>query len=108
MKPNKVLQFAQAQTAKAWKRFQLTPPRPSVDPNQPPCYLVEAQGERGDGVVFAVHIGVDKTKFDLLYGQQALVVAADMLNKALQQLQTYTGCACKEGEPCDGHKQVIH
>ena len=108
MKPNKVLQFAQAQTAKAWKRFQLVPPRPSVDPNQPPCYLVEAQGERGDGVVFAVCVGIDKARYDLLYGQQALVVAADMLNKALQQLQTYTGCQCKADEPCEQHKQVVH
>ena len=108
MKPNKVLQFAQAQVAAAWKRFQLMPPRPSLDPNQPPHYIIEAQGERGDGTVFAVQVAIDKTKYDLLHGQQALLVAQDMLNKALQQLQTYTGCACKPGKPCEGHTQVVN
>ena len=106
--PSKVLQFAQAQVAQTWRRFQLLAPRPSLDPNQSPHYIVEAQGERGDGTVFAVHVGIDKLKYDLLHGQQALLVAQDMLNKALQQLQTYTGCACKAGAPCEQHKQVVN
>ena len=108
MKPNKVLAFAQAQTAKAWLKFQLTPPRPSMDPNQPAHYIVEAQGERGDGIVFAVVAHIDKAKFDRLQGAQALGVAQDLLNRALQQLQTYTGCACKESEPCEKHSEVVH
>lgn len=108
MKHNKVLQFAQAQIAGAWRRFQLLPPRPSLDPNAPACYLVEAQGERCDGTVFAVQVAIDKTRYDLLHGQQALTVAADMLNKALQQLQTYTGCKCKAGEPCVQHQQTVN
>lgn len=106
--PSKVLQFAAAQQAKGWRRFQLLPPRPSLDPNHPPHYIVEAQGERGDGVVFAVQVAIDKPKFDLLHGAQALQVAQNMLNKALQQLQTYTGCACKEGAPCETHRQVVN
>lgn len=100
--------MANAQVTHAWRRFQLLPPRPSLDPNQPPHYIVEAQGERGDGTVFAVRVHIDKVKYDLLQGQQALTVAADMLNKALQQLQTYTGCACKEGAPCEKHQQVVN
>lgn len=102
---NKVLQFAQAQIAGAWRRFQLLPPRPSLDPNQPPHYMVEAQGERADGTVFSVHMAINKPAYDLLHGQQALMEAAKLLNNALQQLQTYTGCACKAGEPCEQHKQ---
>lgn len=105
MKHNKVLQFAQAQTTKAWRRFQLLPPRPSLDPNQPPHYMVEAQGERGDGTVFAVHLAINKAAYDLLHGQQALTEAAKLMNNALQQLQTYTGCDCKTGAPCKQHKQ---
>ena len=108
MKPNKVLQFAQAQVAQAWRRFQLLPPRASLDPSQPPLYILEAQGERGDGTVFAVQMAIDKMKYDLLHGQQALTVALDMTNKALQQLQTYTGCPCKEGAPCEQHQQTVH
>ena len=108
MKPNKVLQFAQAQTAKAWRRFQLLPPRASLDPSQPPLYILEAQGERGDGTVFAVQIAIDKMKYDLLHGQQALTVALAMTNEALQKLQTYTGCPCKEGAPCEQHQQTVH
>ena len=107
-KPSQVLQFAQAQTAKAWRRFQLLPPQASLDPTKPPHYFIEAQGERGDGTVFAVRVAIDKVKYDLLHGQQALNVALDMTNKALQQLQTYTGCACKEGAPCEQHQQVVH
>lgn len=108
MKPSKVLQFAHAQVAQAWKRFQLLPPRPSLDPSAPPHYIVEAQGERGDGTVFAVQVAIDKVKYDLLQGPHALRVALDMANKALQQLQTYTGCACKEGAPCEKHQQVVN
>ena len=108
MKPNKGLQFAHAQMAQGWKRFQLLAPRPSMDPNQPAHYIVEAQGERGDGTVFAVAVAIDKARYDLLHGQQALMVAQDMLNKALQQLQTYTGCPCKAGAPCEQHKQVVN
>ena len=107
-KSDRVLQFAQAQVAQAWRRFQLLPPRMSLDPTQPPCYLIEAQGERGDGTVFAVRIATDKVKYDLLHGEQALHVALDMTNKALQQLQTYTGCSCKQGAPCEQHQQTVH
>ena len=108
MRPNKVLQFAQAQVAQAWKRFQLTPPRPSMDPNRPAHYIVEAQGERGDGTVFAVVAHIDKARFDRLQGAEALMAAANLLNNALQRLQTYTGCPCKEGEPCEKHLEVVH
>ena len=108
MRNNMGIQFAQEQTAKAWRRFQLLPPQASLDPTKPPHYFIEAQGERGDGTVFAVRVAIDKVKYDLLHGQQALNVALDMTNKALQQLQTYTGCACKEGAPCEQHQQVVH
>ena len=107
-KPNRVLQFAHEQTTRAWLRFQLLGPTTSLDPNQPASYLIEAQGERGDGTVFAVRLALDKVKFDLLSGQEALMVAVDRLNKTLQQLQTYTGCPCKEGEPCERHRQLVH
>jgi len=79
-----------------------------MDPSQPPLYIVEAQGERGDGTVFAVRVYIDKAKYDLLHGVQALQAAQDLLNKGLQQLQTYTGCPCKEGAPCEQHQQVVH
>ena len=108
MKPNKVLQFAHEQVTKAWRRFQLLPPQPGMDPRQPAQYIIEAQGERGDGTVIAVRVAIDKIKYDQLHGQQALMVATDMLDKALQQLQTYTGCACKTDQPCEKHKQVVH
>lgn len=106
--PNRVLQFAQAQTAKAWRRFQLLPLRMSLDPNSPPYYFIEAQGERGDGLVVTVRVAIDKVPYDLLHGQQALNVALGMANKAIQQLQTYTGCSCKEGAPCEQHQQVVN
>lgn len=100
--------MANAQVSRTWRRFQLLPPRPSVDPSQPPLYIVEAQGERGDGTVFAVKVFIDKARYDLLQGAQALQVAQDLMNKGLQQLQTYTGCACKEGEPCEKHLEVVN
>ena len=108
MKPSKVLQFAQAQVAQTWQRFQLLPPRARRGPWQPPLYNIEAQGERGDGIVFAAQVAIDKMEYDLLHGQQALNVALDMTSKALQQLQAYTGCPCKEGAPCEQHQQVVH
>lgn len=108
MKPSRVLQMANAQTTKAWRRFQLLAPQPSMDPNQPALYIIEAQGERGDGTVFAVKVFIDKARYDQLRGPEALRVAQDMMNKGLQQLQTYTGCACKEGKPCEQHSEVVH
>ena len=104
MKPNKVLQFAQAQTAKAWTRFQLLPMRESLDHTRPPACIIEAQGERGDGTVFAVQMEVGKS----LHAAGALKEAVYIINSLLQQLQTYTGCACKPGEACEKHKQVVH
>lgn len=107
-KVNQVLQFAQAQTAKTWRRFQLLPAREDLDLNNPPCYIVEAQGERGDGTVFAVQVAIGKKHFDLLPAQHALGVALSMADKAIQQLQTYTSCACKKGAPCETHRQTVH
>ncbi len=108
MKPNRILRMAHEQVTQAWRRFQLLPPHVSLDPNSPACYLMEAQGERGDGTVFAVQVAITKSQYDLMHGQQALKAALDMANKALQQLQTYTGCDCKEGAPCEAHIQTVH
>lgn len=110
MKPNKVLQYAQGQIAKSWKRFQLLAPRTSLDPTKPTQYIIEVQGERGDGTVFSVVAQLDKARFEQLRGPQALGVVLNLVNKTLQQLQTYTGCACKTGAPCAEHQQsqLVH
>lgn len=102
-KPNKLLQFAAQQTAKSWSAFQITSPRPSLDPNLPPVYLIEVKGQRGDGMVFTIPMALDKSKCDLLTFDKALSVVRDVLQGGVQQLMTFTGCACTNKTECEKH-----
>lgn len=107
MKQNKVLQFAAKQNAKSWINFQFTNMRPNVDPNSPPMYIIDVQGQRGDGVVFTIPVLVDKAKFDLLPAMKALEVGTFLLNQGVQRLMTFTGCPCTADSECEQHKKPV-
>lgn len=106
MRPNKVLQFAEKQKSKSWVNVQFTNMRPSVDPNIPPLYIIDVQGQRGDGLVFTIPVTIDKAKFDLLPAAKALEVGTMLLNQGIKQLMTFTGCGCTQETECEQHRKA--
>lgn len=106
-KQNKVLEFANRQTAKAWTNIQIVNVRPSVDPNLPPLYLMDVQGLRGDGVVFTIQVAALKDKFNMLPPSEAFKAMVSLMNDGLKQLMTFTGCACTKDTECEEHKKPL-
>ncbi len=100
-----MIEEAQRIKARAWTRIVIGNVRPSMDPNNPPTYLFEVAGQRGDGLVFKIPMFVDKVKFDLLTGDKALGVVVDLVNRGMGQLMTFTGCGCTETTECETHKK---
>lgn len=105
MKPNKIMELAEKQKAKSWTNFQLLGMRPSVDPNAPPLYLVDVQGQRGDGVVFTITVAIDKGKYDLVPPSKTVEIVRALLNDGIRRLMTFTGCECTAKAECDQHKR---
>ncbi len=88
-----------------WRQMALGRFAPSVDPNQPAAYIADVKGQRFDGVVFTMHVALDKRKIDMITTpQQALNVCRDAMQNAMDQLQTFASCACEIGKSCREHQ----
>lgn len=88
-----------------WRAIGFSKFHPSVDPNVPPAYLIEIQGQRTDGVVFTVKLALDKRKIDMIPSPElALGVCRDAILNGLTQLHAFKDCACTAETSCKAHQ----
>jgi len=106
-KPSRVLEFAAKQNSKAWENFRIMPARPSVNPNEPPMYLIDVAGKRMDGVVFTITVAIRKDRHDLMLASQVIDPLIGVMNEGIRQLMEFTGCACTADSECVKHQRPL-
>jgi len=103
----KVLEFASKLNSKAWENFRIMPMRPSVNPNEPPMYLIDVAGKRMDGVVFTITVAIRKDRHDLMMSSQVIDPLIGVMNEGIRQLMEFTGCACTSDTECEKHRRPL-